>query len=262
MTVRVRTRRDTAVAGALCVGLAAVLTACGGEDEGPKGSNGVDGLSAPKIEKKTRAAVERARSVRLSGTVVSKGQTYRLEMRLKQNGGVGEVSSKGGDTFELMRVDKDLYLKADSEFWAHKEQGDDAKPSEADVAAAGKLEGKYVKVPHEDPAYEQLSVFTDMRVMLDGLLTLDGERDTGDHGEVDGTATLQLRAGEGKGGMFEVALDGTPYPLRLERGGSAGTVRLDDWNKSFALSAPKEEQVVDYGEAVSPEGSSDGSSGR
>ncbi|AXK37763.1 hypothetical protein DVA86_29865 [Streptomyces armeniacus] len=237
----------------MCVGLSAALAGCGGE-EPPKGTNGVDELSAAKIEKKARAAVQQAESVRLSGTIVSKGQTYRLEMRLKSSGGIGEVSSKGGDTFQLLRVDKDLYLKADSDFWAHQEKGDGEEPSKADVAAAGKLEGKYVKVPDEDPAYEQLSGFTEMRVMLDGLLVLDGERETGDHGEVGGTDTIEVRAGDGKGGTLEVSLSGTPYPLRLERGGSAGTVRLDDWNKGFAVRAPKKEQIVDYGKEISADG--------
>lgn len=251
MTGRAHRRRNAAVAGVICAGLTAALTGCGGE-EPAKGDNGVDGLSPAKIEKKTRAAVEQADSVRLSGTIVSKGKTYRLEMRLKHSGGIGEVSSKGGDTFQLLRVDKDLYVKADSDFWVHQEQGGDGgKPSKADVAAAGKLKGKYVKVPSDDPAYKQLSGFTEMRVMLDGLLVLDGEREAGDHGEVGGVDTIQLSAGEGKGGMIEVSLVGTPYPLRLERGGSAGTVKLDDWNKGFALREPKKEQVVDYGKDIS-----------
>lgn len=251
MIVRVRSRRSAALASALCVGLSAALTACGSEEDPDKGTNGLAKLTATKIEKKARNAAERAESVRLSGTIVSKGHTYRLEMRLKKSGGIGEVSTNGGDTFQLLRIEKDLYLKAGSAFWIHQKKGDKGKPSEADQAAARKLEGKYVKVPQEDPAYKQLSGFTEMNVLLGGLLVLDGKRETGDRGDVGGVRTIEVSAGGGRGGQIAVSLEGIPYPLRLERGGGAGTVRLADWNEGFSLRAPKKKDVVDYGSRIS-----------
>ncbi|OEV05985.1 hypothetical protein AN216_00910 [Streptomyces oceani] len=235
----------------ICLALTLALTGCG-EDEPAGDTNGIADLPAEKIEKKARKAAERAGSVRLSGTVISQGQTYRLEMRLKESGGIGEVSAKGGDNFQLVRVEKDLYLKADSEFWARQENsGKDEKPSESDVTVARKLEGKYVKVPRKDPAYEQLSGFTNLSVMLGGLLVLNGERETGDESEVSGRRTIQVNANGGKGGTIDVALTGTPYPLRLQRGGSAGTVTLADWDSGFSLRAPKKDQIVDYGKKIS-----------
>ncbi|MCT2591910.1 hypothetical protein LHJ74_18730 [Streptomyces sp. N2-109] len=244
------------MAGAICLGLSVLLTACGGGEEKPaEKTNGMEKLSAAEIEKKARNAAEAADSVRLSGSIVSKGQTYRLEMRLKRGGGIGEVSTKGGDTFQLLRVKKDLYLKANSEFWAHQEQEEDsAEPSKADMTAAAKLEGMYVKVPDGDPAYEQLSGFTEMQVMLDGLLVMDGDRETGERGEVGTARTIEVLAADGKGGTIDVALKGKPYPLRLERGGDTGTVELDDWNKGFTVRAPKKEQIVDYGKSISAGG--------
>ncbi|UGY93490.1 hypothetical protein [Streptomyces gobiensis] len=249
MTVFARTR-SAALAGAICAGLTAVLVGCGGGEEDPdEGTNGLGKLSAPKIERKARQAAESADAVRLSGSVVSKGHTYRLDMRLKDNGGVGEVSTKGGSRFELLRVDKDLYLKADADFWVHQEQGG-KEPSKSDREAARKLEGKYVKVPPGDPAYKQLSGFTEMEILLDGLLTLEGKRETGDRNEVSGVKTIQIQAGQGRGGTLEVSLIGTPYPLRLERGGGAGAVEMADWNKEFSLRAPNKDQIVDYGKQI------------
>lgn len=251
MTGRARAPRGAALLGVVCAVCTVALTACGGgEDDPDKGTNGVGKLSPAKIEKKARSAAERAEAVQVSGSVVSKGHTYRLRMRLKSSGGLGKVSAEGGSTFQLLRVGKDLYLKAPADFWAKQEKGG-GNPSKSDVAAAGKLEGKYVKVPHGDPAYRQLSGFTDKQVLLDGLLAMDGKRETGNRAEVGGVRTIRVTAGKGRGGMIDVSLKGSPYPLRLERGGGAGTVELSGWNKGFALHAPDKQQVVDYGKRIS-----------
>jgi hypothetical protein len=248
VTRRARRRRVPAAAGVLCAALVLSLTGCGADE----GTNGVADLSVAAIEKKARDAAESADSVRLSGTVVSKGQAYRLEMRLQKTGGIGEVSTRGGDDFQLLRVKDTLYLKADSDFWTRQEQGGDGgTPSKADRAAAKNLEGKYVKVPKTDAVYEQLSSFTRMRVLLDGLLTMKGERERGDDTTVEGVPTAEVRADGGRGGTMYVALNGPPFPLRMERGGGAGTVQLDDWNRKFALRAPKDDQIVDYGKKIS-----------
>nr|WP_206323577.1 hypothetical protein [Streptomyces sp. HNM0574] len=226
------------------------MTACASEDP-DAGTNGVGKLSAAKIETKSRKAAEQADAVRLSGDVISQGRTYSLEMRLKRDdGGTGKVSSKGGSTFELLRTGKDLYLKADTDFWAKQEKGG-GEPSESDVDAARKLQNKYVKVPHGDPAYQQFSGFTDMSVMLDGLLTLNGKRATGERGTVRGTKTIRVVAGKGGGGIVDVSLMGTPYPLRVERGGQAGVLQLEDWNKDFDLEPPEKNEIVDYGKSIS-----------
>jgi hypothetical protein len=241
-----RTRRSAALAGIVCAGLTLALAACGSDDPNA-GTNGIGKLSASRIEKKARAAASSADAVKLSGNVVSKGVNYRLNMRLKRDGGTGEVS-KGDSTFALLRVEKDLYLKADADFWAR--QGKGGKDSKADGRAAGQLEGKYVKVPSSDPAYKQLSGFADMGVLLEGLLVMHGKRETGDRGEVAGVRTIRVQAGEGSGGIVDISLIGTPYPMRVERGGGAGTLELDDWDKDFALRAPSKKRVVDYGEEI------------
>ncbi len=234
--------------GTVCAALVALLTACGTSDP-DAGTNGVGKLAAEQIEERARAAAEDARTVRLSGTLVSDDRTYRLDMRLTPEGGVGEVAARGGTRFELLRVAEELYLKADAAFWAHQEHTGE-EPTEADREAAGKLDGKYVKVPPEDPSYRQFSAFTQMDVLLDLVLAMNGERATGERGEVDGVRTVRVTADGGRGGVMDVSLAGTPYPLRLERAGDAGTVTLSNWNTRFALRAPEEEQVVDYGQEI------------
>lgn len=209
------------------------VTGCAGDPDA--GTNGVGKLPAESIEKRARAAADTADTVRLSGTVVGKGRTYRLDMRLRGNGGLGEVTA-GGSTFELLRVGDDLYLKAGAGFY-----GDQV---------GAKLKNKYVKVPAEDPAYEQFSGFTDKEVLLDGLFVLHGALAVGDHRTVDGVRTIAVTADGGSGGTIDVSLEGKPYPLRYERAGGAGTLTMTDWGKDFTLRAPDEDDVVDYGRAV------------
>ncbi|GGX06173.1 lipoprotein [Streptomyces chryseus] len=233
--------RRAALIGVVCAGLTAVLTACGEEPVDPdKGTNGVGRLSAPAIEAKARNAAREAESVRLSGTVVSKGRSYKLDMRLKEDGGTGSVTSKGS-TFELLRIDDELFMKAGADFWDNGGQ-----PSGSDEAA-GKLEDKYVKVPDDDPVYDQLRGFTDKDVLLDGLLGLHGKLGKGERPKVGGVRTIEVTGGKGTGGTLAVSLLGTPYPLKLERAGGAGVVRLADWDKEFALEAPGKGETVDYG---------------
>lgn len=232
-------RRFAVLIGALCAGL--TLTGCGGDPDA--GTNGVAKLPPDTIEQQARAAASSARTVRLSGTVLSKGATFTLDMRLCADGGVGTVTTKGG-TFQLLRVGKDLYLKAGADFYA------DGGKDEKSAAAAAKLDDKYVRVSTDDPAYRQFSGFTDKKVLLEGLFVLNGELGTGAHRSVGGIRTIALTASGGAGGTLDVSLEGRPYPLRYERAGGTGTLTLADWGEAVPLTAPDSAHVVDYGKAV------------
>ncbi|MFI8101912.1 hypothetical protein [Streptomyces sp. NPDC086023] len=239
----VRLRR-AALLGALCAGLTvAGATGCGADPD--EGTNGVGKLSAEKIEGKARQAAADADSVRLSGTVVSSGRTFTIDMRLKADGASGEVKSKE-TTFQLLRVGERLFLKADAAFWSRREKSGDEAPSADATAAADKLGDKYVKVPEGDATYKQFRGFTDMDVLL-GLLGLHGKLEKGAYTKVGGTRTIQVTGDKGQGGKLDVSLIGTPYPLRLERAGGAGVVELKDWDESFTLTEPAKEETVDYG---------------
>ncbi|MFF7353104.1 MULTISPECIES: hypothetical protein [Streptomyces] len=239
-----RTRRAARVTAfcALAVTGTALLTGCGGGDP-DAGTNGVGKLPADRIEAKTRAAAQGAPAVRLSGTVVTSGRTYQLDMRLKADGGTGSVTSQGA-TFKLLRVGAQLYLKADADFW------NQAGGKDGGDGTAGKLNGKYVKVPQTDPAYKKFSGFTDKDVLLDGLLTLHGTLATDGHHDDAGTRTIRITGDKGSGGSLDVCLEGTPYPLRLVRAGGAGTLSFSDWGKDFAVTEPAQGETVDYGQQL------------
>ncbi|MER5491054.1 hypothetical protein ACWD6I_13040 [Streptomyces sp. NPDC002454] len=248
--VPLRRGRRAVMMSAASAGLAAVLaglTGCSSSDpvDPDKGTNGVGKLTPAEIQSRTRAAAGAATSVRLSGTILVKDESYRLDMRLSERGGTGSVRSKDS-TFRLLKVEDQLYLKADSSFWTH--EGDGAGP--ADRAAAEKLDGKYVKVPDDDPTYQRLSGFAAMDVLLDGLVTLHGTLEKGERGSTGGTKSIRLTGDKGAGGTLDVSLEGRPFPLRLVRGGKAGTLSLTDWNAEFPLRKPEPSEVVDYGRGL------------
>ncbi|MEU8519158.1 hypothetical protein [Streptomyces sp. NPDC048577] len=234
---------------ALCAGLAAGLTGCASDPD--EGTNGVGKLSATAIEEEARSAADAAQAVRLAGTLVSKDGTYKLNMRLKENGASGSVVTKNS-TFELLRIDDTLYLKADAGFWSHEDEGS-GKQGEAgaDTAAADTLDDMYVKVPQDDPSYKQLRGFTEMGVLLDGLTGLHGRLVKGDRDKIGGLRTVKVKGGEdGEGGTLDVSLEGTPFPLRFARGGGGGVVVLSEWDKDFPLDAPAKGQILDYGKQL------------
>ncbi|WAZ23956.1 hypothetical protein STRCI_005335 [Streptomyces cinnabarinus] len=228
-----------ALLSALCALVVTGLTGCSSEDP-DAGTNGVGKLSADQIQRKTLAAAESADAVRLSGNVVTSGRTYKLDMSLKDEGGMGSVTAEGA-TFRLLRVDEQLFLMADADFWSG---------GDADASAAAKLNGKYVKVPRTDPSYKKFIGFTDMDVLLDGLLTLHGKVETDGRHEQSGTRTVRITGDQGSGGSLDVSLEGTPYPLRMVRGGGAGTLTFSAWGKNFTLEEPKKGETVDYGKQL------------
>jgi hypothetical protein len=238
-----RTRR-TGLVGAMCALVVTGTGLTGCSDDPDEGTNGVGKLSADQIQTKTQAAAKSADTVRLSGTVVTSGRTYKLDMRLKSDGGSGSVTSEGA-TFRLLRIDDQLYLKADADFW-----GQEGAKGDSDAAAADKLEGKFVKVPQGDASYKKFSGFTDKDVLLESLLTLHGALGTDGHHEQSGIRTIRITGDEGSGGTLDVSLEGQPYPLRLERAGGAGTLTFSGWGKSFSLKEPGKDETVDYGKQL------------
>ncbi|RKT06752.1 hypothetical protein BX286_4797 [Streptomyces sp. 3211.6] len=228
----VRLRR-AAVIGALCAGIAVTATGCAEKTDPDKGTNGVGKQTPEKIESQAKAAAAAANSVHLSGNLVVGGKPFTLDLRLKADGGSGEVKSQA-DTFQVLRVGEQLYLKASAAFWGKSD-------------SAGKLGDKYVKVPESDPTYKQFRGFTDIHVLLDGLLGLQGKLTKGGYTTVGHTRAVPVSADAGKGGKLTVSLEGTPYPLLMERAGGAGRVELSEWGKTFPLEAPAQDQTVDYG---------------
>ncbi|GAA3502237.1 hypothetical protein GCM10019016_093450 [Streptomyces prasinosporus] len=231
------------LAGAVCALLVTGTALTGCSEDPNEGTNGVGRLSADEIQGRAQTAAKSVDAVRLHGTVVTNGRGYTLDMRLKSGGGIGSVTTKG-ETFRLLRIGDELFLKAGAEFWGHE---DGEADGEGDAAAADKLAEKYVKVPQGDPSYKKFSGFTDKDVLLGGLLTLHGKLATDGHHEQAGVRTVRITGDKGSGGTLDVSLEGKPYPLRLVRAGKAGTLTFSAWGADFPLEKPSRDETVDYG---------------
>ncbi|GGV25893.1 lipoprotein [Streptomyces griseoflavus] len=245
--------RRARLAGAVCALLVTGTALTGCSEDPNEGTNGVGRLPADQIQDRAQKAAESVGTVRLHGSVVTSGRTYTLDMRLKETGGVGSVTTKG-ETFRLLRIDEELYLKADAEFWSHgadeTDGGEGGAGGAADAAAAEKLASKYVKVPQGDPSYKKFIGFTDKTVLLSGLLTLHGKLATDGHHEQSGVRTIRVTGDEGSGGTLDVSLEGKPYPVRLVRAGEAGTLTFSAWGTDFPLEEPAKDETLDYGKQL------------
>ncbi|KES04128.1 hypothetical protein BU52_27155 [Streptomyces toyocaensis] len=240
--------RRAVLAGAVCALLATGTALTGCSEDPNEGTNGVGRLPADQIQDRAQKAAGSVGTVRLHGTVVTSGRTYTLDMRLKERGGIGSVTTKG-ETFRLLRIEDELYLKAGAEFWG-RDAGAGEGGSEADAAAAGKLAEKYVKVPQGDPSYKKFIGFTDKSVLLSGLLTLHGKLATDGHHEQSGVRTIRVTGDKGSGGTLDVSLKGKPYPVRLVRAGKAGTLTFSAWGTDFPLEKPAKDETLDYGKQL------------
>lgn len=235
----VRAHHRTALAVVLSAGLTVALTACAGEDP-DQGTNGVGKLTAAQIEKKALAAADAAEAVRLTGKLVSKGGTYSLNMQLSGEGGTGSVTSSK-NTFALLRIGDELFLKADSRLLEGREGRRRERPGRRQARRQVR-EGARGR-PHL-PAAARLHGEGDA-ARRDAVPPREGQQGRPGHGRRG--AHRADHGGKGEGGALDVSLKGTPYPLRVARGGGGGTVSLADWGKAFPLEAPAEDDTVDYG---------------
>ena len=162
------------------------------------------------------------------------------EHAAQANGGTGSVTSKE-NTFALLRIGEELFLKADAGFW------NDAEGRRRErCQAADKLGGKYVKVPEDDPAYKQLRGFTEKDVSSTGCCPCTASQQ-GRPGAGGGVRTVRDHRWQGRGRRTGRLPEGHSVPAAAGPWRWRGTLTLADWGKAFTLEAPAEDDTVDYG---------------
>jgi hypothetical protein len=201
------------------------IDGCGG---GSSSGNGIADKSPTQILAATKKVSDAAKSVHVSGSLVSGGTPISIDVDLiAGKGGRGKLS-QNGLAFELIEVANTVYIKGSSAFY--KKIGGSA--------AAQLLQGKWLKAPASSSGFASIGQLTNLRQLVDQTLA--------DHGTLSksGTTTIggQKVVGvteKGKGGTLYIAATGKPYPVQISRNGAGtGTISFDRWNEAVTLAAP------------------------
>jgi hypothetical protein len=214
----------------------ATLVGCGGSSSS---GSGLASKSPSEIVAAAQTAADSASSVHVAGSIVNGHTPITLDMELASGtGGRGRLS-ENGVSFELIEVGGYVYIKGSQAFYSHV----------AGAAAAQLLQGKWLKASASNRTFASLTSLTDLRKLLDSTLASHGALTKGATSTVEGQQAVAIKDAT-RGGTLYVATTGTPYPLRLAKGGnSGGEIAFNRWNKPVTLKAPA--NAVDLGQLVS-----------
>lgn len=205
--------------------LAVALAGCGGSSSS---GNGVADKSPAEILAATKTASDGAKSVHVSGSLVSGGTPITLDMNLiAGKGGRGQLS-QSGLSFELIAVGDTVYIKGSPDFYKHI----------GGSAAAQLLAGKWLKAPATGSDFASIGQLTNLHELVDQTLA--------EHGTLTKTGTTTINGqkvvgvtSKSKGGTLYIAATGTPYPVQISKSGSgSGSITFDHWNEPVTVAAP------------------------
>jgi hypothetical protein len=254
----------------LCALLAIGATACGGSkaatartaptpgpsgaptsaapSAGAAGSGTVDlnSLTAAQVEDAAHGAMSSLTSMRAVGETTSDGQKISFDLSVDRSKDcLGTVTMGSLGSLEVRHNSAGTWVKPDQAFWkaVAAQQG---KP-ESGATAAEIFKGRYLTSGKDDADMKQMTGMCDV---LDAIAN-DDSRPT--HATKAGTATvngataLAIKDTDNSGSSTGyVAMEGTPYVLRLvSEGSDAGQMDFSDFNKSLDIQAPPADQVID-----------------
>jgi hypothetical protein len=206
---------------------AVLLGGCGG---GSSSSNGIASKTPTEILSAATAAADSASSVHVSGSIVSAGSPFTLDLELvKGKGGRGQIS-EGGLSFNLILLDGTAYISGSPAFYSHF----------GGPAAAQLLEGKWLKAPASSGTFSSLGSLTDLNQLLNTALSDHGVLAKGPPTTIDGQPAVSVTDAS-HGGTLYVATTGKPYPIEISKSGATGgKISFGSWNAPITLAAPKD----------------------
>ena len=219
------TRRGVSILTLLSA-IAIAIAGCGGSSS--SSGNGIADKSPSEILAATKVAGDAAKTVHVSGSLVSGGTPITLDMSLLAGkGGRGKLS-QNGLSFELIQVGGTVYIKGSPAFYK----------SIGGNAAAQLLQGKWLKASASSSDFASLSQLTDLRQLIDQTLADHGALTKGGTTTINGQKVVGI-TDKSKGGTLYIAATGKPYPVQISKSGSgSGTITFDRWNESVGLAAP------------------------
>jgi len=210
--------RILGVIGVFVVGLVAVLFLVG-RNSGPVGSNGESQKSASDILNDGASAFANARYVHLTGNGSNGSETDVYDLHISNDGTDG-VLTADNVAANVVVLGNDLYLRGPEFF---------AKFAGADAAAV--IGDRWVHLKADDPRFSKYVKVLTQSGLKDLFSSLAAKIAPGKGGStmLAGKLVLPLHASDGE---VDIALDGKPYPLRLQFDdpGNKADLRFGDYD--------------------------------
>lgn len=220
----------------------ATLAGCGDK---PSGSTAEPGFTEKSVADIQAAAVEdmmAATSLRMVGQREQDGKTITLDLAVTTEGKCDGTMTAGEGTAGLRSVDGASYVKGDEEFWKAM-AGDQATMI---VALIG---DKWAKLPSGG---DDFSSFCDLDEFFNELDNDDTTNDKlGATREIDGVEAIEVTSDGESGGTLSVWVSTADphYIVSIEEVGGTepGKFTFSDFNETFEITAPADDEIVDLG---------------
>jgi hypothetical protein len=211
--------------GAAAVAVAIVVSACGSSSS--SSTNGIASKSANEIVSSTNQAIKTAKSVHVSGSLVSSGEPITLDLNIVSGKGGSGQMSENGLTFQLVNLNKTVYVKGTPAFWRHF----------GGSAAAQLFQGKWLKAPATGN-FASFAQLTNLPTLFSRILSSHGTLAKGSPTTVNGQKVIAVKDTT-EGGTLYVSTTGQPYPVQISKTGSdGGRLVFDHYNRPVTLTAP------------------------
>lgn len=215
-------RCRTAAWAACSLLLACALSACGGSS-----GNGVASKSPNEIVTAALGAIDAAKSAHISGSVVSANSPITLNLALVSGKGGRGAMSEGGLGFQIIVINKEVYINGSPAFWRHF----------GGATAAQVFKGKWLKAPARGQ-FGSLAQLSDLHALLGTVLSTHGALTKTGTTTINGQSAVGIRDTT-NGGTLYVATTGQPYPIEILKGGTqGGRIVLNGFNDPVSLTAP------------------------
>ena len=205
--------------------------------------NNIADKDADAILKETKAATDKATSVKVASSSQTGSEQQSFELVLTKNGATGTMSQSTG-SFQLIATTDTIYIKGDGNF----------NTTFAGGEASKLLEGKWLAIPAGGAQAQSFKSMASTSEFFGQLLTSDRKlTKTTDTKVVDGVTCIGL-TDEGKGTLW-VATTGEPLPMSIDPPpGQNGSLPFTDWNASVTIEPPPADQVVDISKLPQSQG--------
>jgi hypothetical protein len=213
---------------------AGLLVACGGSDDesARPQSNGVAQLEPDQILEKAKAAAKAASSVHLKGTVATSDSGTAVDLRYNRDAGTVGTLTENGQSFQLVVVGQNVFLKASGETWTEL-TGDDR---------AGELLGdRWVKIPPQAPGFEAVATLATFNRFIEKALTPAGALTKTGIKTVRGLNVVGVVQKANNETLY-IATEGEPYPAQVQSDTGQGALDFLDWNEPVQVQAPPPDQ--------------------